>query len=84
MDVLREAVDLHMDGSDFLPKRSEITRQVGVVLERRESTRQADSAHRHLDEMEDWKRTWMRERAEEQAAKRDAVPAATESVEVGP
>jgi hypothetical protein len=75
MAVLREAVERHMGASDFLPKRSEINRQVSAVLERRESARQADGARKHLTDVEQWKQTWQRERAEERAAKEAEVMA---------
>jgi hypothetical protein len=52
-----------MDSSDFLPKRSEISREVEAILERRESKRQADSGRKHLDEVAEWKAQWERERA---------------------
>lgn len=58
-----------MDASDFLPKRSEINRQVDVILELRESHRQANSTRTHLDDVAAWKAKWESDRAEAAAAK---------------
>lgn len=73
--VLREAIERHMDTSHFLPKRSDINAQVAVILERKDSVRQADSARKHLNEVARWRETWERERAEERAAKEAGVAA---------
>ena len=58
-----------MDASDFLPKRSDINRQVGVILERRETARQAANGRAHLDDVAAWKAKWEQDRAEAAAVK---------------